>query len=56
MVGARSKGNPPRKRGPKPETLVLPEPWKGRVGKALERPPPPGVWPKPEAKKKGRRK
>ena len=26
-MGARSKGNPPRKRGPKPDTLVLPGKW-----------------------------
>jgi hypothetical protein len=57
-MGARSKGTPPRKRGPKPETLVLPGPWEGKVGKALKKPPPPRGWPKPERKpkKKGRGK
>ncbi|CAN5862603.1 hypothetical protein BH24GEM1_BH24GEM1_31390 [soil metagenome] len=55
-MGARSKGNPPRKRGPKPETLVLPGPWEGNVEKALKKPPPPGGWPKPEPKKKSRGK
>ncbi len=52
-VGARSKENPPRKRGPKPETLVLPGPWEGNLGTALKKPAPPGGWPKPKPKKKG---
>jgi hypothetical protein len=47
-MGARSKNNPPRKRGPKPERLALPGPWKGAVEKALKQLPPP--------KKKGREK
>jgi hypothetical protein len=50
-MGARSKGSPPRKRGPKPEKLVLPGPWEGNVGKALKKPPPKGGWPKPPNKK-----
>jgi hypothetical protein len=40
--------------GPRPGTLVLPGPWQSNVGKALKKPPPPGGWPKPEPKKKGR--
>jgi hypothetical protein len=55
-MGARSKGNPPRKRGPKPDILVLPGRWDETVGKALKKPPPKGGWPKPEPKKKGRGK
>jgi hypothetical protein len=39
-MGARSKGNPPRKRGPKPEAPVLPGPWDGYVGKVLKKKPP----------------
>ena len=53
-MGARTKGNPPRKRGPKPERLVLPGRWEENVGEALNRRPPEGGWPKP--KKKGRGK
>lgn len=44
-MGARSKGNPPRKRGPKPDTLILPGKWEEKVGKALKKPPPKGGWP-----------
>jgi hypothetical protein len=50
-MGARSKGNPPRKRGPKPETLVLPGKWEQHVGKTFKKPPPKGGWPKPPNKK-----
>ena len=50
-MGARAKNNPPRKRGPKPETLALPGPWEGNVGKALKKPPPKGGWLKPPNKK-----
>jgi hypothetical protein len=49
-MGARSKGNPPRKRGPKPETPVLPGKWE-HVGKALKKPPPQGGWLEPSNKK-----
>jgi hypothetical protein len=55
-MGTRAKNNPPRKRGPKPETLVLPGPWEGAVEKALKKPPPKGGWPKETPKKKGRGK
>jgi hypothetical protein len=55
-MGARAKNNPPRKRGPKPQIPVLPGPWQGNVGKALEKRPPQKGWPKPEPKKKGRGK
>ena len=47
-MGTRAKNNPPRRRGPPPERLVLPGPWEGAVEKALKKPPPP--------KKKGRGK
>lgn len=47
-MGTRSKNNPPRKRGPKPERLALPGSWEKAVEKALKKPPPP--------KKKGREK
>ncbi|HEY8259377.1 MAG TPA: hypothetical protein VIG08_17090 [Gemmatimonadales bacterium] len=30
-MGSRAKNNPPRRRGPKPERLVLPAPWIGRA-------------------------
>ena len=50
-MGARSKGNPPRKRGPKPDTLVLPGKWEKNVGNALKTPPPKGGSPKPPNKK-----
>jgi hypothetical protein len=46
-MGARSKGNQPRNRGPKPDTSAFPGPW-GNVGK---KPPPKGGWPKPISKK-----
>lgn len=55
-MGARSKGNPPRKRGPKPETLAHPGPWEEAVSEALKKKRPEGGWPKPEPKKKGRGK
>jgi hypothetical protein len=54
-VGTRAKNNPPRKRGPKPETLILPGKWKENVGKVPKKPPP-GGWAKPGPKKKGWRK
>ncbi len=47
-MGTRAKNNPPRKRGPKPERLVLPGSWEKAVKEALKQPPPP--------KKKGREK
>lgn len=46
-MGTRPKGEEPSKRdlkpkrGPKPETLVLPDPWEGNVEKALKKPPSP---------------
>jgi len=40
-MGTRAKNNPPRRRGPKPERLVLPWPWEGAVKEALKKPPPP---------------
>lgn len=53
-MGARSKGNPPRKRGPKPALLRLEGPWEKAVSKALKKKRPEGGWPKQELKKKGR--
>lgn len=52
-MGTRAKNNPPRKRGPKPETSVLPGKWEQNVGKALKKPPPKGGWSK-SLNKKGR--
>ncbi len=52
-MGTRAKNNPPRKRGPKPEVLVLPGPWEGAVSKGLKKTRPKEGWPKP-GKKKGR--
>jgi len=31
------KNNPPRRQGPKPERVILPGPWKGKVGKTLKK-------------------
>ena len=53
-MGARQKGNPPRKRGPKPDPQVLPGKWGENVGKALKKPQPKGGWLQPP-NKKGRR-
>jgi hypothetical protein len=54
-MGSRAKGNPPRKRGPKPERPALPGPWEENVGKALKKPPPSkGGWLNPPPNKKGR--
>jgi hypothetical protein len=50
-MGVRQKGNPPRKRGPKPDSPVLPGKWEQNVGKALKKPPPKGNWPQPPNKK-----
>jgi hypothetical protein len=56
-MGARPKGDEPRKReakpkrGPKPETLVLPGKWEQNVGKPLKKQPPKGGWPQPPNKK-----
>ena len=50
-MGARAKNNPPRKRGPKPETPVQPGPWGKQAGKSLQRPSPKGNWPTPPSKK-----
>jgi hypothetical protein len=36
-VGSRVKNNPPRRQGPKPERVILPGPWKGKVGKTLKK-------------------
>jgi hypothetical protein len=52
-MGIRSKGNPPRKRGPKPDTLALPGKWAENVGKGLKKPASKGGWLKP-LNKKGR--
>ena len=49
-MGARSKGSPPRKRGPKPDKSVLPGPWDG-MGKSLKKPQPKGGWLAPPNKK-----
>jgi hypothetical protein len=50
-MGARQKGNPPRKRGPKPDTPVPPGKWYDNAGKGLKKPPPKGNWPEPPNKK-----
>ena len=42
-MGSRVKGNPPRKRGPKPERP--PGPWEANVGKSLKKPVRGGGWP-----------
>ncbi len=49
-MGARQKGNPPRKRGSKPDTPVLPGKWGENVGKPLKKPPKAG-WLQPPNKK-----
>jgi hypothetical protein len=46
----------PKKLGPKPERLAIPGDWETAVEKALKTPRPPGGWPKPGGKKKGREK
>ena len=48
-MGARSKGHPPRKRGPKPEKPASGK-WEN-MGKALQKPSSKGVWPQPPNKK-----
>ena len=53
-MGARAKNNPPRKRGPKPEVLVLPGPWEAAVAKSLKKKRPEGGWPKPPKKGRGK--
>jgi hypothetical protein len=53
-MGSRAKGNPPRKRGPKPERPALPGPWEENLGKAFKKPPSKGGWLKPPPNKKGR--
>ena len=50
-MGSRSKGNQPRKRGPKPETPVQPGPWGGNAGKNLKKPVHKGGWAQPPNKK-----
>jgi hypothetical protein len=35
-MGSRAKNNPPRRRGPKPETLVPPARWVGREPKVTK--------------------
>jgi hypothetical protein len=50
-MGARAKNTPPRKRGPKPERLVLPGKWGANVGKALKKPSRKGGLPQPPNKK-----
>ena len=52
-MGARSEGNPPRKRGPKPDKSAMPGKWGENVGKGLKKPPHKGGWPQP-LNKKGR--
>ncbi len=54
-MGARSKNDPPRKRGPKPETLAESGPWEEVVKRVLSKKRPPEGWPKPQPKK-GRKK
>jgi hypothetical protein len=51
QMGTRAKNNPPRKRGPKPDTQVLPGKWGEKVGKGLRKPSPKGSWPQPPNKK-----
>lgn len=50
-MGARQKGNPPRKRGPKPDSPVLPGNWAQTGGKAPKKPTPRGNWLQPPNKK-----
>lgn len=50
-MGARDKGNPPRKRGPKADRLEPPGKWGQNPGKALKRPPSKGGWSTPPNKK-----
>jgi hypothetical protein len=50
-MGVRQKGNPPRKRGPRPESPALPAKWEHNAGKALKKPSPKGNWPAPPNKK-----
>jgi hypothetical protein len=59
-MGTRPKGDEPAKRepkpkrGPKPETLVLPGPWEDAVAKSLKKKRPEGGWPKPQKKGQGK--
>jgi len=50
LMGARQKGTPPRKRGPKPDTVVPPGKWYEKAGKPLK-PTHKGNWPEPPSKK-----
>ena len=52
-MGARSKANPPRRRGPKPDVPAPRGKWEEGVGKGLKRPPPKGGggWSMPPNKK-----
>jgi hypothetical protein len=51
QMGTRVKNNPPRKRGPKPDTPFRPGKWEENVGTALRKPPSKGGWPMPPNKK-----
>ncbi len=50
-MGTRAKNNPPRKRGPKPDTPIPPGQWGEHAGKTFKKPSPKGSWPKPPNKK-----
>jgi len=47
-VGTRAKNNPPRRRGPAPERVIVPSSWKKTIEKAT---PTPRPLPKPSNKK-----
>jgi hypothetical protein len=46
----------PRPRGPEPERLKIDGDWEDAVRDALKKKPPPGGWPKPESRQRGRAK
>lgn len=43
-----------KKRGPREERIAIPGDWQAAVGTALKKKRPPGGWPKPEKKGKGK--
>jgi hypothetical protein len=52
-MGVRTKGNPPRKRGPKPERVVR-SGKQGVNGGPLKQRPPEAGWPQPKDKGRGK--
>jgi hypothetical protein len=56
MSEKRAGGGGTPKRGPEPDRLVIEEGWEEAVKKAIKAPRPPGGWPRPPAKKRGKKK